>query len=65
MSPNETRKRILYLSLAVAAAAMTELGVQIQKGALPLPPEWAWVGPVAVAGIVALTAKLDKIRSAE
>lgn len=55
----------LYTVLVVANAGLTALGVVLANGSAPVPAEWAWVMPVAVAMITALTAQLPSVRSSE
>ena len=51
----------VYGLLMVLAAILASLGQQIQAGAVPIPPEHAWLAPVLVAGIVALTGAIKSM----
>lgn len=52
----------VYALLAVVGAILAELGKQIQSGAAPISPEYAWLSPVLVAAIVAVTGAIKSLR---
>ena len=52
-----------YGFLIVANAVLTQLVIELGRGTLPIPQEWAGIVPVLVAGITALTMLLPKAGS--
>jgi hypothetical protein len=53
--------RTSYAAAIVINAMLVVLAQQLGAGAVPIPPAWQWVVPVAVAGITALTALLPRL----
>lgn len=62
---SESTKWFLYLTLSILNAGLTAFAVELGKGTVPLPKEWAFVGPVLIACITAAGALLPKVGRGE
>lgn len=56
---------LIYTLLGVLAAIITAFGVELGKGNVPLPPDYAWLVPILSAAIVAVTAAIRKVTGEE
>lgn len=52
----------VYLMLSILGAVLAAIGQQIQSGAAPIPPEYAWLSPVLVAAIIAATGAIKSVK---
>ncbi len=58
LETNRARMNVLSVILSVVAAGVTVLAMQLSQGAVPIPPNWAWVIPILVAMLTALAPQL-------
>lgn len=49
---------VLMVGLAVLGAVLGQFAIELGAGRVPVPASWAWVIPIANAGLVVLVAHL-------
>lgn len=52
---------LAYAVLVILNAGLVVFAQQLATGAVPLPQEWQWVVPIAVAMVTALAALLPRV----
>lgn len=51
----------LYGLLTVLNAGLAQFALELGAGNVPVPPEWRWVVPIAVAALTSATALLPRM----
>lgn len=54
---------VAYLVLGVLGAALAAFNQELGAGAVPIPAQWLWIGPILGAALVAACAGLDSVRT--